>query len=62
MRETEEYRDNYEALLAFFGNKRLLTATDVAEYCKRDRRFVKELYDIPKGGITVPTLARRMSR
>lgn len=62
MKEQEAYRDNYEALLDYFGNKRLLTATDVAEYCNRDRRFVKELYDIPKGGITIPTLARRMCR
>ena len=62
MRESESYRDNYESLLAYFGNKRLLTASDVAQYTGRDRRFVKELYDIPRSGITVPTLARRMSR
>jgi len=62
MKETESYRDNYEALIAFFGTRRLLTVTDVAEYCGRDRRTVKEAYDIPKGGITVPTLARKMSK
>ena len=60
MRETEAYRDNYESLLAYFGNKRLVTAVDVAQYTGRDRRFVARLYDIPKGGITVPTLARKM--
>lgn len=62
MKEPEAYRDNYEALLAHFGNKRLLTVSDVAEYTGRDRRFVKELYEIPRSGITIPTLARRMSR
>lgn len=62
MRETEAYRDNYESLVSFFGQKRLLTASDVAEYCGRDRRLVKRLYDIPKSGITVSTLARRMSQ
>lgn len=62
MRETEAYRDNYESLIAYFGQKRLLTVSDVAEYCGRDRRFVKDLYDIPRGGITVPTLARKMSK
>lgn len=60
MREHEAYRDNYEALLQYFGNKRLLTASDVAAYCGRDRRSVKALYDIPKSGITIPTLARKM--
>ena len=62
MRELPEYRDNYESLLEFFGSKRLLTITDVAEYCGRDRRTVQALYDIPKTGITIPTLARRMCR
>ncbi len=62
MRELEAYRDNFESLQAFFGPKRLLTASDVARYTGRDRRFVKELYDIPKEGITVPTLARKMCR
>ena len=62
MKEMPEYRDNYESLLAFFGNKRLLTASDVAQYTGRDWRFVKNLYDIPKTGITIPTLARRMCR
>lgn len=60
MKEHEAYRDNLESLLEFFGNKRLLTASDVAEYCGRDRRFVKQLYDIPRTGITVNTLARKM--
>ena len=55
-----EYRDNLEALLAFFGERRLVTAKDVARYTGRDKRFVAELYQIPATGITLPTLARRM--
>lgn len=61
-RELEAYRDNLEELLKFFGSRRLVTAVDVAHYCGRDRRFVAELYNIPKSGITLPTLARRMSK
>ena len=60
MKELQEYRDNYESLMAYFGDKRLLRIKDVAKYCGRDERTVKELYDIQKGGITIPTLARRM--
>lgn len=60
MKETTEYRDNLEELTKVFGTKRLLTAQDVAEYCGRTRRFVTELYKIPKSGITTATLARRM--
>ena len=61
-RESEAYRDNLEALIAFFGERRLLTAADVGRYTGRNPRTVKEHYDIPKGGITVQTLARRMSK
>jgi len=60
VREAPEYRDNLEELTKFFGKKRLLTAQDVAEYTGRTRRFVTELYQIPKTGITTATLARRM--
>lgn len=60
-REPEAYRDNYEALLAHFGrNHMLLTAKEVGEYCGKNYRTVAEIYSIPKHGITIPTLARRM--
>lgn len=61
-REHEEYRDNLEALTAFFGNKRLVTVSDVVRYTGCTRRTVQKLYDIKQGGITLPTLARRMCR
>ena len=59
-REKEGYRDNMEALLEYFGGKRLLSIEDVAEYCGRDRRFVKKRFGIDKNGIMLPVLARRM--
>jgi len=60
-REKESYRDNLEALLTHFGGRHLLSASDVASYCGRDRRTVVKLFQIPKTGITAETLARRMS-
>lgn len=62
MKEPEAYRDNYEALLAYFHGRMLLSQTDVASYCGKDRRTVTKMYAIGREGITVPTLARRMSR
>lgn len=61
-REHEAYRDNLEALLSYFGDKRLVTISDVARYTGCDRRTVAKLYNIQKDGITLPTLARRMCR
>lgn len=61
MRERPEYRDNMEALITFFGGKMLLNAADVARYCGCDRRTAIKRYEIQKNGITIPTLARRMS-
>jgi hypothetical protein len=61
MREHEAYRDNYASLLEYFGRDRqLLSIKDVAKYCGRDPRTVAKLYSIPKHGITMPTLARKM--
>ena len=60
-REHESYRDNYEALLTYFGRDHmLLTAREVGRYCGKDARTVSGIYNISKHGITIPTLARRM--
>lgn len=59
-KEKSEYRDNLEDLHSYFGEKRLLTIKDVAEYCGRSREFVTRLYGLTKEGITTATLARRM--
>jgi hypothetical protein len=61
-RERPEYRDNYEALVEHFPNKMLLTAMDVAAYCGIDPRTARRRYAIGREGITIPTLARRMSQ
>lgn len=61
-RELPEYRDNYEALCEKFPEKMLLTAVEVAAYCGIDPRTARKRYEIGRGGITIPTLARRMCR
>lgn len=62
-REHEAYRDNYEALIEYFGrNKQLLYAKDVSEFCGCDPRTAANRFEIPRGGITMATLARRMCR
>ena len=61
MREKEGYRENLSRLLEYFGNDHnLLSISDVAKYCGRNYRTVVNLYKIPKHGITIPILARRM--
>ena len=59
-REHEDFRDNYEKLSEFFGEKRLLSRADVARYCGRDYRTGMKRFDIPKDGIMMATLARQM--
>ena len=61
-REKANYRDELEQLLNFFGDRRVLTITDVSEYTGRSRRWVKKAYNIdPTKGITVVALARELS-
>jgi len=61
-REPAAYRDNYEDLLAFFGGKRLLSISDVAQYTRKSRAWCKKHFGIdPILGISVPTLARKLA-
>ena len=61
-RERITYRDHLEDLLEYFGGKRILTLRDVSNYTGKDPRWCKRTYDIdPKQGISVPTLARKLS-
>lgn len=60
-RELEGYRDCLEDLCDYFGGKRLLYPADVAKYLGVDPRTAKARYDIPKDGIVLPMLARRMA-
>ena len=59
----DAYSVNYQALVEHFGErKRLLHASDVAEYLGCDSRTATKLYNIQPGGITRETLAQRLSR
>lgn len=61
MRERDGYRDVVADLREYFGkDHNLLTAKEVAKYCGRDPRTIARLYDIPKNGILIVQLARRM--
>ena len=61
MREKVDYRDNYEALLEYFGrDHNLLTIKDVAKFCGRNERTVVSLYNLSRNGITIASLARKM--
>lgn len=61
MREREGYRDVLAALREYFGpDHNLLKASDVAKFCGCDPRTAVKRFDIPKGGIMLPILARRM--
>ena len=63
MREHESYHDNLEHLVKYFGNDHnLVKASEVAKYCGCCTRTAEKIYEIPKHGITLPTLARRMCR
>ncbi len=62
-RENESYRDNLEQLISYFGkDHNLLTAAEVAKFCGKCPRTVSTIYEIPRHGITMATLARRMCR
>ncbi len=60
-REREAYRDILEDMLRYFGEKRLLTAADVAKYLGIDRRTAVKRFGITTSGISAPALARKMS-
>ena len=50
-RELPSYRDNLEQLLAYFGDKRLVYAKDVAEYCGCCSRTAAKRFNIPREGL-----------
>lgn len=61
MRERDGYRDVLADLREYFGTEHnLLSAKDVAKYCGIDPRTAAKRYDIPKTGILMVNLARRM--
>lgn len=61
MREREGYRDVLADLKEYFGpDHNSLTAKDVARYCGIDSRTAAKRFSIPKDGIMMVILARRM--
>jgi hypothetical protein len=63
-KEPEGYREQLEDVMSFFGQKRLLTVSDICRYLDRDRSYVIKRFDIknPKDGITTVQLALRLTR
>jgi len=61
-RETEYYRDNLESLREYFGSKHLLSTKDVARYCGISAPTARSRFEIGSNGISLPTLARKLSR
>lgn len=59
--ENPAYRDNLEMLYERFPDKPILTLKDVSDWMGRDPRTVKKLYGVGRGGISVATLARKLS-
>ena len=56
----DEYLANLAELKAYTGGRMMMSIKEVSAYTGRTERFVKEYYEIPRAGITLPSLARRM--
>ena len=61
-REDEADRDNLEQLYKYFLPRRLIYLSDVARYLGCHRNTAAKRYNVPKEGITLETLARRLCR
>ena len=60
-RETADYRDNLEDILAFTGGARMLSGLQVSKYLGLCFNTVKKRYPFKDGYISAMTLARCMS-
>lgn len=61
-REPETYREHLEDILTFFGNKRILSVTDVAKYLGKTRNWTRDHFGISKDGITAVSLANKLAK
>ena len=61
-REHENYRIVLAGLLEYFGDKRVLKASEVARHDGCDRRTAAARYDIGAQGISIYVLARKICR
>lgn len=60
-REKPAYRDNLERIKERFPDKELLSVSDVCEFCGKNYRTVKKLFEFKNNFISVAKLAREMS-
>lgn len=62
-RETEFYRDNLEAILAFTGGKQLLSIKQVGKFTGlRKYETLHKRFPFQQGYISAPTLARCLAK
>lgn len=62
-RETEFYRDNLEAILAFTGGKQLLSIKQVGEFTGLHKyETLHKRFPFQHGYISAPTLARCLAK
>lgn len=60
-REKETYRLELEQILAYFGDKRILTLTDVATYVGKTRDWTRSHLGVTGEGVTAVKLAYILS-
>lgn len=58
--EDKDYRNVLADLRGFFNGGSIVTASDVAAYTGLCRQTAAKRYDIPRSGIALPILARKM--
>lgn len=61
-REPETYRMELEQILAAFGDKRILSVSEVARYLGRSRKWCRDHLGISGDGVTAVKLALTLSR
>lgn len=61
-REKEGYREELEQILSYFGNKRVLTVTDVSQYTGKTPKWCRKQYGVCKNHpLSAVQLARAMT-
>lgn len=62
MAEAPTYRFELEQILSFFGNKRVLSVSDVAAYTGRSRLWCRNHLGVNENGCTVVQLATALTK
>lgn len=58
--EDKDYRNVLADLRSFFDNRGIVTASDVAAYSGLCRQTAAKRFEIPRNGIALPILARKI--